>query len=423
MVDKILILLEIMSVIVWIHCLYERKIKFDIAVMVLVLGCLIAYDLTKAYEVSFCYPVIVYVLIIVYCVWRYKDSIIIAAISMSLMMLIISVMQFFFMLVIDIFIGLKEDARVLFANVFVLITCSVFLPKRKIYQIRTYIKNRDRFLWLLLSFPVCMILFFQIQQMKFGQIQLLLFVLSMPILALFLLMSVKWLQERNEKSDIADELQVTKSMQQQYDELIKTIRLRQHEFKNHLAAILATHYTYKSYDKLVRAQAKYCDSVSQENKFTGLLILGDVVLAGFLYEKFCEIEENGIEVKFSIKGKLGESIVPSHHLVEMTGILLDNAFQAIQGKEDNKVVQFHFLEDWENYYFNIANPFPYVGYDEMESWFQMGKSTKGKGHGLGLHRIRCLCEEWNCDIACGNKEIDGKNWIEFELRAGKADRR
>jgi len=163
-VDKILILLEIMSVIVWIHCLYERKIKFDIAVMVLVLGCLIAYDLTKAYEVSFCYPVIVYVLIIVYCVWRYKDSIIIAAISMSLMMLIISVMQFFFMLVIDIFIGLKEDARVLFANVFVLITCSVFLPKRKIYQIRTYIKNRDRFLWLLLSFPVCMILFFQIQQ-------------------------------------------------------------------------------------------------------------------------------------------------------------------------------------------------------------------------------------------------------------------
>ena len=73
-------------------------------------------------------------------------------------------------------------------------------------------------------------------------------------------------------------------MQQPYEELIKTIRLRQHEYKNHLAAILATHYTYKSYDKLVKAQAKYCDRLVQENKFTSLLILGDVVLVGFLHE-------------------------------------------------------------------------------------------------------------------------------------------
>lgn len=346
-----------------------------------------------------------------------------AALGTLFMMLAISVMQFFCMLVIDIFIGLREKVRVLLANGLVLITCSIFLPKSKIYRIRTYIKKWNKFLWFLLVFPVCMILFFQFQQMKFGKIQILLFAFGMPMLALFLLILVKWLKEQNEKSDIAEELQATKSMHQQYDELIKTIRLRQHEFKNHLAAILATHYTYKSYDKLVKAQAKYCDRVSQENKFTGLLILDDVVLVGFLYEKFCEIEEKGIEVEFSIKGKLGECIVPPHHLVEMTGILLDNAFQAIQSKEGNKVVQFHFLEDAENYYFNIANPFSYVSYDEMESWFQMGKSTKGKGHGLGLHRIRCLCEEWNCDITCGNKEIDGKNWIEFELRTGRADRR
>ena len=26
-------------------------------------------------------------------------------------------------------------------------------------------------------------------------------------------------------------------------------------------------------------------------------------------------------------------------------------------------------------------------------------------------------------ITCGNKSVDGKNWIEFELRTGKADRR
>ena len=391
--------------------------------MVLGLSCLIAYDLTNIFGVSSCYTIVVYVLMTLYCVWRCKDSVINAAFSTFLMMLVIAVIQFFFMLAIDIFIGLEEEERVLFTDIFVLITCIVLLPKGKIYRIRTYVKKWDSFLWLLIAFPVCMILYIQFQQMKFGKIQILLFVFGMPMLALFLVMLGKWLKEQNEKSDIEDELQVTKSMQQPYEELIKTIRLRQHEYKNHLAAILATHYTYKSYDKLVKAQAKYCDRLVQENKFTSLLILGDVVLVGFLHEKFCEIETKGIEVRFYIKGKLEESVVPPHHLVEMTGILLDNASQAVQGKEDDKVVQFHFLEDEENYYFIIANPFSYVNYDEMESWFQVGKSTKGRGHGLGLYRIWCLCEEWNCDITCGNKSVDGKNWIEFELRTGKADRR
>ena len=49
-------------------------------------------------------------------------------------------------------------------------------------------------------------------------------------------------------------------------------------------------------------------------------------------------------------------------------------------------------------------------YDEILEWFQLEKSEKGRGRGLGLYHLKCLCNDWNCDIQCGNTEIDKNNW-------------
>lgn len=145
-------------------------------------------------------------------------------------------------------------------------------------------------------------------------------------------------------------------------------------------------------------------------------------LQNFLHEKFQEIEANGVAVEFKIQGSMKESCLAVHHLVEMTGILLDNASQAVQGTVLRKVIQFDFIEDKEEVHFKISNPFPYVNHDEIDKWFQIGNSTKGKGRGLGLCRVRKLCEEKGYFISCQNTEIEGINWIEFMLSARKADK-
>ncbi len=411
-----------MAVIVCIHSLYNRKEKFDISTIALYLSCVIIFELQNTYDFNFYGTIVPYVLIMIYCKLKYEDSFMGSTFCTLFMMVMMAIMQFFFSVAIDLLFSVNVSEIALYTNLLVLGSSIIILPKFRIYRLRAYVKKWNGFLISLSVFIMGIILYLKIEQRRSGRMQLLLFVFVMPMLAVILRLMIKWLTEEKEKYDLENELQITKSMQEQYDELVKAVRLRQHEFKNHITAIFATHYTYKSYDALVKAQEKYCRGLARENKYNDLLSLGDAILVGFLYAKFCEIEENGVEIKFVIKGKLQNYSISGYYLVEIIAILMDNALQAVQSSAFDRLIQFELFEDAEYYYFKTLNPFPYVSYDEIEAWFQMGKSTKGMGRGLGLCRVRMLCEENGCAISCKNTEVDGKNWIEFILIIRKADK-
>ena len=110
--------------------------------------------------------------------------------------------------------------------------------------------------------------------------------------------------------------------------------------------------------------------------------------------------------------------VPTYHLVEMVGILFDNAIEATKYKNE-KIIVLSFTEEEDVYKVNFRNKCEYVPYSEIEQWFQLEKSSKGTGRGLGLFHVKQLCEEWNCSIICRNLVIDAENWIEFSLEFGK----
>ena len=154
-----------------------------------------------------------------------------------------------------------------------------------------------------------------------------------------------------------------------------------------------------------------------------MLLIENKVLAGFLYGKLQEIEAEGVSIECEIRGTFRQSVVPIHHLIEMLGILLDNAVQAKRDSDSKETgILFSLLEKGQSYQFKVCNRFPYTSYDEIATWFQLGESTKGEGHGLGLYQLRCLCKESGCIISYGNVEIKEENWIEFVLEVHEADR-
>ncbi len=200
-----------------------------------------------------------------------------------------------------------------------------------------------------------------------------------------------------------------------YEELLAKVRLRQHEFKNHMAAVFSAHYTHKTYEKLVLAQEEYCNKLLDENKYNGLLFLGDKVLTGYLYGKFREIEADDIEIHYKVSAKLNKSYVPIYYVIEMLGILLDNAVEAIKTSNE-KVIYFEVCTLEDGYKFSVRNPFPYVSFNEISGWFKYEVSNKDNGRGLGLYHLKCLCEEWKCSLECRNMEIEKNNWIVFVLK-------
>ena len=72
------------------------------------------------------------------------------------------------------------------------------------------------------------------------------------------------------------------------EELVKEIRAKQHEFDNHINAILNMHLTVEDYEELVARQSEYITEVIKDDgsrRYLPLLRISDKVLAGFLYSK------------------------------------------------------------------------------------------------------------------------------------------
>ena len=74
---------------------------------------------------------------------------------------------------------------------------------------------------------------------------------------------------------------------QPMEELVKEIRARQHEFDNHINAILNMHLTVDNYEELVEKQSDYIHEIRRDSasRYLSLLRISDKVLAGF-YKAF-----------------------------------------------------------------------------------------------------------------------------------------
>lgn len=78
------------------------------------------------------------------------------------------------------------------------------------------------------------------------------------------------------------------------EELVKEIRAKQHEFDNHLNAILNMHLTIDNYEELVAKQSEYITEIAREDdsrKYLPLLKISDKILAGFIYSKIVRAPE------------------------------------------------------------------------------------------------------------------------------------
>lgn len=234
---------------------------------------------------------------------------------------------------------------------------------------------------------------------------------------IWLVSCVFWLTSINmakrERDEARKEAKLMEDEQKKYDKLLEQVRLREHEFNNHMTAILATHYTCQTYDKLVEAQSEYCRKLMAENKYNKLVLLQDKTFSAFLYEKLAEIEEQGIETGYKSTGEFTHENISTYQLIEMAGILLDNAAEAVKNRADRKIsVE---IRQTDRASLTVRNVYPYVPYSEIESWFEKDASSKGLSRGLGLYHLKQLCTKTGCSICCENTELGGANWISFTL--------
>lgn len=413
---QVVYLLEIFATLACIHSIYGKKIQWDVKPIALCLSLLVIYEVANSLQDGGIYSLIAYIPIFVYCKRTFGTSMSQTLVKIVWLIILLTAIEFLGVLLVISFIPENLIVRNIFANLFLLIVSIVVLPKIHIERVNLNSKAMKIVFGMVLG----IILFITLQGKMGYNINVTLFALAIPFSLLLLYCLVKWSKTQTEVDSIKREFDVTSTMGEKYTELLSDIRLKQHGFKNHITAILSAHYTCKTYERLVEVQDEYCIKLMQENRYNNLLQIGDKVLVGFLYDKFRGMEGDDIEVKYEIYTSIDKCTIHSYYLIEILGILLDNAVEAIKSTKRRNVV-FIVDENDNKYLFSVRNISKYVPYAEIEKWFQKGVSSKGKNRGVGLYYAKKLCQDLKCDIHCRNIEYEQENWIEFCLEIGKAD--
>lgn len=196
-----------------------------------------------------------------------------------------------------------------------------------------------------------------------------------------------------------EELKIYKLYIHPLEELTKDIRARQHEFDNHMNAVLNMHVTIDNYDELVAAQSAYCKEIYEAKGVStpALLRISDKILAGFLYSKILGAPAYA-KVEIQVLSQQIITSVSEHNLVEILGTLVDNAFEAATPQLPLVEMVLDSRED--KLIFMIRNQVQSLTMGDISRFFQKGYTTKDNREcrGLGLYQANMIAQQFGGEI-------------------------
>lgn len=200
------------------------------------------------------------------------------------------------------------------------------------------------------------------------------------------------------------------------EELTKDIRARQHEFDNHMNAILNMHVTIDNYEELVQAQSAYCKEIyeSKEISTSALLRISDKILAGFLYSKLLGAPGYA-DVEIQVLSQQIITSVSEHNLVEILGTLVDNAFEA--ATPELPTVEMVLDSKNDKLIFMIRNQVQGLTMGDISRFFQKGYTTKDNSEcrGLGLYQANMIAQQFGGEITVELTEGEESQEICFRV--------
>ncbi len=212
------------------------------------------------------------------------------------------------------------------------------------------------------------------------------------------------------------ELKIYKHYIKPLEELTKDIRAKQHEFDNHMNAILNMHVVIDDYNELVKAQSSYAKEIYEVKGRSNptLLRISDKILAGFLYSKIISAPPY-IDVDIQVLNPHIITSVSEHSLVEIIGTLVDNAFEACTKEFKDVDMVLDAKED--KLIFAIKNKVKDLTMGEISLFFEKGFTTKKnkEEHGLGLYQAKQIAQHYGGNITVELQEYDGYQEICFRV--------
>lgn len=410
MIRRAYALLEICNIIFCLHYLHGRKVRADLPSILLVCIDALIFELIFTYAVN---PIIVsmlYILAFVYSMIEFGKDIRKIVISNMLYVIIVGILQLLAGLPTVLFPVRKvsDDLLALYINLGVLVL--LYLLRKRLHQLFELVLKKNTVVLIVIVIFCTGIISAMIQYKKYMAVSLDQFLMLLIFGSLVCILAYCWQMEREKLYAKEVELRMHEVYGDSFREMIENIRERQHDFYNHIQAIRCQHYSIHDYEELVRQQDAYCEMVLQEHKFYGLLSSSDPVITGFLYGKFCEADRQGIKIEYSVQVLPQDREIPVYILIEIIGILWDNAVEAVDGTKEPRV-SIKIEEGERDLKIKMSNPIGDISYTKIMRFFENGYSSKEGHMGMGLVKLRKYSHKYGFELLVDKENRDGQNWL------------
>lgn len=229
------------------------------------------------------------------------------------------------------------------------------------------------------------------------------------------IMAMKWQEAKDGKRAKEKELELHNIYNETTMQLIRSVRNRQHEFDNHLQAILGQHILADSLEDLIHRQNEYCKDIRQDNHYSNLLSAGTSPVIGFLYSKFLDAESRGCQVEYRIKTAELLCDMPHFRMIEILGVFIDNAIEAQSGNERKRIIVM-VEEDADGICMQVKNPCAEpIPRRQIQEFVRDGYSTKGKNRGRGLANVAEITEQYGADFLIRNEKMKEEYYLIFKV--------
>lgn len=193
------------------------------------------------------------------------------------------------------------------------------------------------------------------------------------------------------------------------DDLIDEVRSKQHEFDNKMLAVYSILHTSKDLEEAREKLNTYSDSMKIDEGIKKLMSIDNKVIAGFIYSKFKLAKLKKITLNVAINAKLNNIPIEEYEIIEVLGILIDNAIEASFYKE---VIYLEINKNDDNLEILVRNAYEYISNTQFSKMFELGYSTKSKNsRGYGLYNVKNIVQGNKGNILFYNSTINNLNYL------------
>ena len=402
MVRNILELLEILSLLYAFATVYGEKLEYNIKVVLFLVTQIVLMIGLNDYGFPKYFVSVSYLIMLLYCLFNYQCQVVRAIINIVISVIVLGISQLMIYFLLSTLMRDNNSGTLMweFLTMLMCFIISVFLlPKLHLKEISDFLMKHKKILLIVGCFAL--VAFGQkVWKIKETDLTGKDVIYVIYFFTLLLLLLWEWQQARNDADKKRTQLEMNRLYYNAYDDLICSVREKQHDFKNHMNAIEGMLYTIDDYDELIKQERNYIDSILKNNDKTSILTMNEnPLIAGFMSEKIHYAEEMGIDIEHHCIWKNKDINIPEYKLVEMFGILMDNAIEALGNYDENAYMNVNLSCGQEVLIFDVTNQYSNEMPEDLKQIFKANYSSKGKNRGIGLSKLQRMVEEFGGEVS------------------------